>query len=268
MKKKISLIQNYACFDKHRAAFVLDNLDSFANILNYFEIKAFINYNATHYFSVLKEAYESRIDKVLFENDLGDDWCDIVEQLLLKVETPYVMCLCEDFFYLDDLTIWENTLEEAFVVENADYLHLGEIFKGKKRLSNFDYSKESCRYYTPKSGVHQTIALDGIHKTENLLAHIRAIKDHYQRTGKQFPGEMFKKSRINFPERYSGEIMGGFSKIFETSFAHFETKKYLCAWPKNMIVEHAINRSNLRGHKFIHHDFKSEIAIEFLETQK
>lgn len=264
MFNNITLIQNYACFDKNRVSFVLDNLQDLSSILSYFGINSLINYNTNHFFEPLRVCHEKILKNVKFENNLGEDWCEIIENLLVRVNTEYVMCLCEDFFYLNDVSLWESTLQEAFVNEKADYLHLGQIHKHVGR--SFAYQRDFCRYYTTENTAHRTIALDGIHKTSNLLAHIRAIKNHYVSTGFRYSEKMFHPSRINFAERYSGEKMGGFDRIFETSFSHFREKKYLSAWPKNMIITHAPYVQGLANHNFSNYTPKNQIALDFLRN--
>lgn len=268
MINNLSLVQNYACFDKHRVGFVLDNLYDFSKILNHFKVKSLVNYNTNHYYPIIKDGYKKFINDINFENDLGDNWCEIIENLLLRVETEYVMCLCEDFLFSDNLLLWEKIMNEAFLYENADYLHLGEIHKQEQVERKFEYDKEFCRYYTPFNTVHTGISLDGIHKTSNLLSHIRTIKNHQKKIGFNYSEKKFHTSRMNFPERFFREHLGGLSNVFETSFSHFTEKKYLCAWPKSMITTHATYIQSLANHNFKNYNPKNSIAIDFLNKQQ
>ena len=91
----ISIVQNFICTQPERLKIIEREISKMGSIFR--DYPFYVNYNTSINVNEVESLYKDNIHKLNFSNDLTQDWGQVTLNLVNKVETKYLIILCEDF---------------------------------------------------------------------------------------------------------------------------------------------------------------------------
>ena len=104
-------------------------------------------------------------------------------ELVNKVQTPYVLYLCEDFDYLCDEKDWNDALDEMLVKNKVDFVMLAKIEKysnpQSEWISYYNKIEDHAMYYNGLGSPSKVLSIDAIYKKDFLVERLKAYTEKY-----------------------------------------------------------------------------------------
>jgi hypothetical protein len=180
-KKILSIVQNFVCTSDHRMKMVFKNLPKMSKIFD--KVNFYVVYNTKKNLKEIEEEYKKHIKNLYFEYSDSKDWGLKTLELVNRVETPYVMYLCEDFDFLCGEKDWNDALDEMLVKNKVDFVMLAKIEKysnpQSEWISYYDKVEDHAMYYNGLGSPSKVMSIDAIYKKDFLVERLKEYTKKY-----------------------------------------------------------------------------------------
>jgi hypothetical protein len=125
---EVSLVQNFICTTDFRLNLLKSIVPKWAETLNPYPVV--INYDSDINVDEVYSLYDKYFDNLYFQQDIGKEWREPVQDLLNLTDSPYILYLCEDYTFAPELTRerFLSVLDE-YKSENCAHLMLTRVRK-------------------------------------------------------------------------------------------------------------------------------------------
>ena len=216
----MSVVQNFICTKESRLNVIRDQVPKMSKIFKDFDF--YINYATVENYFEVSSVYNDNVKKLNFFNDPAPIWSETTLDMVIKINTPYTLILCEDFEYRTTYDEWKNILNEV-VERDVNYMPIGRLWKYTKEMYHQGYDEgDNLWLYPASKSPGSSLSVDALYKTEFLLNRLIDLKEY---ASDSFP--------LNLPHHYED--------IYHEKFNNGVRKwgnDFLCAVPKKIILMH------------------------------
>ena len=226
----ISIVQNFICTQPVRLKIIEREISKMGSIFR--DYPFYVNYNTSINVNEVESLYKDNIHKLNFSNDLTQDWGQVTLNLVNKVETKYLIILCEDFEYRIDYQEWKK-IENEIIENRVSYMPIGRLWKYTEAPYHDFYDEGDRLWFYPASrSPGSSLSVDAFYETDTFKFKLLELKNH---SSVRFP--------LNLPHHYED--------IFHESKNNGVKNlgDIMCAIPKQVILMHEQPETETRLNK-------------------